>query len=206
MLDGFDDDAADFAFAALIRRHAAIGEDEAAHAGRREVIDEVLDPGKVGVAARGLKRLMSLVVLTLRAPVGRPCRFTPLPARVVVPAEPVGVIEGRIGEDEVGAQIGMGFRAGRCRPVLRRDRLRWPEAFGFIMARRRVVALHVAARLPSAVSALLRLSAASQSFASKLILAELFDVLLDLGRAMKARKIGKLARWEARSAVDGRRS
>src|SRR2546430_17688407 len=30
-----------------------------------------------------------------------------LPARVVVFAEPVGVVEGRIGEDEVGVEIGM---------------------------------------------------------------------------------------------------
>ena len=61
-------------------------EDEAGHAGGREVIDEVLHPGEVGVAARGKAEL---------------------PARVVVFAEPVGVVEGRIGEDEVGAQIGM---------------------------------------------------------------------------------------------------
>ena len=50
------------------------------------MIDEVLHPGEVGVAARGKAEL---------------------PARVVVFAEPVGVVEGRIGEDEVGAQIGM---------------------------------------------------------------------------------------------------
>ncbi len=34
-------------------------------------------------------------------------RKAELPARVVVFAEPVGVVEGRIGEDEVGAEIGM---------------------------------------------------------------------------------------------------
>ena len=34
-------------------------------------------------------------------------RNAELPAHVVVFAEPVGVVEGRIGEDEVGAQIGM---------------------------------------------------------------------------------------------------
>src|SRR5439155_2322800 len=83
---GFDDSAADFAFAALIRGHAAIGEDEAGHAAGREVIDEVLHPGEVGVAAR---------------------RQAELPARVVVFTEPVGVVEGWIGEDEVGAEIGM---------------------------------------------------------------------------------------------------
>src|SRR5947207_4658378 len=54
-----------------------------------EVIEEprkLSGPGEVGVAARGKAEL---------------------PARVVVFAEPVGVVEGRIGEDEVGAQIGM---------------------------------------------------------------------------------------------------
>ena len=70
----------------LIRGHGAIGEDEAGHAGGREVVDEVLHPGEVGVAAR---------------------RHAVLPARVVVFAAPVGVVEGRVGEDEVGLQIGM---------------------------------------------------------------------------------------------------
>src|SRR6266487_2409417 len=56
------------------------------HAYGRQVMDEVLHPGEVGVAARGKAEL---------------------PARVVVFAEPVGVVEGRIGEDEVGAEIGM---------------------------------------------------------------------------------------------------
>src|SRR2546430_8922041 len=49
-------------------------------------MDEVLHPGEVGVAAR---------------------RKAELPARVVVFAEPVRVVERRIGEDEVGAEIGM---------------------------------------------------------------------------------------------------
>ena len=52
----------------------------------REVMDEVLHPGEVGVA------------------LGRDAE---LPAHVVVLAEPVGVVEGRIGEDVVGAQVGM---------------------------------------------------------------------------------------------------
>ena len=52
----------------------------------REVVDEVLHPGEVGVA-RG--------------------RDAELPAHVVVFAEPVGVVEGRVGEDEVGAEVGM---------------------------------------------------------------------------------------------------
>ena len=40
----------------------------------------------------------------LALPRGRKAK---LPAHVVVFAEPVGVVEGRIGEDEVGAEIGM---------------------------------------------------------------------------------------------------
>lgn len=67
----------------------------------------IQDQGEVGVAPLGRRILMSLIVLTLRAPVGRPCRFAPLPAHVVVFAEPVGVVEGRVGEDVVGAEVGM---------------------------------------------------------------------------------------------------
>lgn len=43
---GLDEGAADVAFAGLVGGHAAIGEDEAGHALRREVVDEVLDPGR----------------------------------------------------------------------------------------------------------------------------------------------------------------
>jgi hypothetical protein len=52
----------------------------------REVVDEVLHPGEVGVA------------------LGRDAE---LPAHVVVLAEPVGVVEGRVGEHVVGAQVGV---------------------------------------------------------------------------------------------------
>ena len=79
---GLDDGFADVAFAGLIGRHAAVGQHEAGHAVRREVVDEVLHPGEVGVALG---------------------RHAVLPAHVVVLAEPVGIVEGRIGEDEVGA-------------------------------------------------------------------------------------------------------
>ena len=78
---GLDDGAADVAFAGLVGGHAAIGEDEAGHAVGREVVDEVLHPGEVGVA------------------LGRDAE---LPAHVVVLAVPVGVVEGRVGQDEVG--------------------------------------------------------------------------------------------------------
>ena len=50
------------------------------------MINEVPHRGEFGVAARGQAEL---------------------PARVVVFAEPVGVVEGRVGEDVVGAEVGM---------------------------------------------------------------------------------------------------
>ncbi len=87
---GFDEGFADLAFAGLIRGHAAIGEDEAGHAMRGEVVDEVLNPGEVGIALR---------------------RDAVLPADVVVLAVPVGVVEGRVGEDVVGAEIGVDVAA-----------------------------------------------------------------------------------------------
>ena len=77
---------ADLAFARLVGRHAAVGQHKAGHAVRREVVDEVLHPRKVGVAFG---------------------RHAVLPAHVVVFAEPVGVVEGRVGDHIVGAQIGM---------------------------------------------------------------------------------------------------
>ena len=100
---GLDEGAADVAFAGLVRRHAAIGEDEAGHALRREVVDEVLHPGEVGVA------------------LGRDAE---LPAHLVILAEPVGVVERRVGEElsfasqktrQVAARFG--FRAHARRGV-----------------------------------------------------------------------------------------
>lgn len=75
-----DEGFSDLAFAGLVRGHGAIREDEAGHAIRREVVDEVLDPGEVRIPLR---------------------RDAVLPADVVVFAEPVGVVEGGIGQDEV---------------------------------------------------------------------------------------------------------
>ena len=83
---GLDEGLPDCPFAGLVGGHAAIGEDEAGHAVGREVVDEVLHPGEVGVA---------------------PGRDAILPAHVVVFAEPVGVVEGRVGENVVGAEVGM---------------------------------------------------------------------------------------------------
>ena len=81
-----DDGFADVAFAGLVGRHAAVGKHEAGHAVGGEVVDEVRDPGEVGVAFGW---------------------DAELPAQVVVLAEPVRVVEGRIGQDVVGAQVGM---------------------------------------------------------------------------------------------------
>ena len=44
-----DEGAADVAFAGLVGEHAAVGEDEAGHALRRKVVDEVLHPGRVSL-------------------------------------------------------------------------------------------------------------------------------------------------------------
>ena len=68
----------------MIGGHAAVGEDEAGHAVRGEVVDEVLHPGEVRVA------------------LGRDAVF---PAEVVVLAVPVGVVEGRVRQDVIGAEI-----------------------------------------------------------------------------------------------------
>ena len=49
---GLDDRLADLALARLVRRHRAVGQHEAGEPGGREVVDEVLHPGVVGVAGR----------------------------------------------------------------------------------------------------------------------------------------------------------
>ena len=116
---GFDDGAADFAFAALIRGHAAIGEDEAGHAVGREVVDEVLHPSEVGVA---------------------PGRDAILPAHVVVFAEPVGVVEGRVGEGVVGAESGLRSRR-KVSACSGPKSASMPRKARFMTARRRVVEL-----------------------------------------------------------------
>ena len=69
-------------------RHRAVGQHEAGDPGRREVVDEVLDPGEVGVAGR---------------------RHAVLPALVVLEqvAAPVAVVERRVGEDVVGLEVGV---------------------------------------------------------------------------------------------------
>ncbi len=83
---GLDQAFADLALAGLVRRHRAVGEHEAGDARRREVVDDVLYPGEVGVA-------------------GGRCAVLPALVALQALAAPVGDVEGRIGEDEVGLQI-----------------------------------------------------------------------------------------------------
>jgi len=47
---GLDDGPANLAFARLVRRHRAVGKDETGKAGRGEMVNEVLNPGVVGVS------------------------------------------------------------------------------------------------------------------------------------------------------------
>jgi len=67
----------------------------------------VLHPGGVGVAAGRDAELMNASAFTLGAAYGSLSRSARLPAHVVVPAEPVGVVEGWVGEDVVGAEVGI---------------------------------------------------------------------------------------------------
>ncbi len=85
---GLDDGFANLALARLVGRHRAVGEHEAREPGGRQVIDEVLHPGEVGVA-RG--------------------RHAVDPALVVLEqfAAPVAVVERRVGEHIVGLEVGV---------------------------------------------------------------------------------------------------
>jgi hypothetical protein len=85
--------------------------------GGREVVDEVLHPGEVGVARR---------------------RHAVLPAHVVVQqlAAPVAVVEGRVGEHVVGLEVGV---AVVVEGVAVRRSASMPRMARFILARRQVV-------------------------------------------------------------------
>ena len=85
---GLDQVLAYLTFARLVRRHGAVGKDEPRRAARRQVVQEVLHPGEVGVARWRDAVLPPLVV------------SQPL-------AAPVRDVEGRIGEDVVGPQVGV---------------------------------------------------------------------------------------------------
>ncbi len=56
---GFNDSFADVAFAGLVRGHASIGENETREAIGREVMDEMLNPGEIGVAPSAAFRTSS---------------------------------------------------------------------------------------------------------------------------------------------------
>ena len=81
-----DDMLADFPFAGGVGGHGPVGHDKTSNPRGREVMDEVLDPGVVGVVHR---------------------RDAVFPAGVFPKAfaAPVAHVEGRIGEDEIGAQV-----------------------------------------------------------------------------------------------------
>ena len=85
-----DESFPDLSLSGLVGGHGAIRKDEAGHPVRCEVVDEVLDPGEVRIPLR---------------------RDAVLPADVVVFAEPVGVIEWRIGQDVVGPEVGVKWSA-----------------------------------------------------------------------------------------------
>jgi hypothetical protein len=84
---GLDQVLADLALARLVRGHGAIGQHEARHARGCQVVHDVLHPGEVGIAHRWHAVLPALVLPQA------------LPA-------PVGDVEGGIGQDEVGLEIG----------------------------------------------------------------------------------------------------
>ena len=75
-------------FPRLIGRHRAVGQHKARRARGRKVVDNMLHPSEVGVALGRCPVLPALVFLQ------------PL-------AAPIGDIERRIGEDEVGLQVRM---------------------------------------------------------------------------------------------------
>ena len=113
-----DDVLADLALAGLVGGHGAVGEDEPGEARGRQVVDHVLHPGVVGVA-RGRRAVLPALVV-------------PEPI-----AAPVAHVEGRIGEDEVGLEVGVAVvveavGVGRFCPSM-------PRMARFILASRQVV-------------------------------------------------------------------
>src|SRR5690606_20217704 len=83
---GFQHGPADVTFAALVGTHGAVGQHYARGAVGGEVVVDVLQPGVVGVAHG---------------------RHAELPAHVFAQtlAAPVGDVERRVGEDEVGLEV-----------------------------------------------------------------------------------------------------
>ena len=108
---GLDQGPADVPLARLVRRHRPVGQDEPGDAVRGEVVDDVLDPGEVGVAHRR--------------------RAVPPSGVFAEPvAAPVADVERRVGQDEVGLQILAGRRGGSCRRCAGRGSPRCPGSPG----------------------------------------------------------------------------
>ena len=83
-----DQTAPDFAFAALPRTHRAVGQHHARAPGFIQVRQNVLQPREVGIALRRRAIKPADVAVELGMP-------------------PIGHVEGRVGEREIGAQIGV---------------------------------------------------------------------------------------------------
>lgn len=101
---GLDQPAADFSFAGGVAGHGPVGQDEAGDALGAQVVDEVLYPGVVGVAAVYVQG-GAVFLFAHSARRGR----AEGPARIVLDfgETPVFGVEGRIGEDEIGFEIFM---------------------------------------------------------------------------------------------------
>lgn len=79
-------DLADVAFAGLVRRHRPVGHNEAGDTVGGQMVDEVLDPCIVGVSG---------------------WRDAVFPAGILTQTvtTPVGIVERRVGHDEVGLEV-----------------------------------------------------------------------------------------------------
>ena len=116
-----DDGFADVAFTGGVGGKRAVGHDKAGGAAGGEVVDEVLDPGVVGVAGGG---------------------DAVHPARVVSQAitTPIGHVEGGVGEDVIGFEVRMEVAVEGI-GVFRAKVVSMPRMARFILARRQVVGL-----------------------------------------------------------------
>ena len=117
---GFDHRPADVALARLRRGHRTVGQHHARRAVRGKVVEDVLEPGVVGVADR---------------------RRAVFPAHVLAQplAAPVGDVEGRIGEDEVGLAGPCSSSLWKLPSLFQRMSASMPRTARFILASRQVV-------------------------------------------------------------------
>src|SRR6266702_1164446 len=104
----------DFSLARLIRRHRSIGQDEPGGACGREVIDDVLYPGKVGIADRGTAIFPANVLFkTFTAPVAhierRVCEYeVGFQIFVQIIVKGVGVVRPKIGFNSSDGEVHLG--------------------------------------------------------------------------------------------------